>query len=239
MTKRRDFLRLASGTGLAALMQPSGRRTSEAATRDGRSVMGLRAAALEEVRVGVIGLGKRGPGAVRRLCRIPKTKVVAVCDGYENRAAKSAAGVVEDGRAKPDMYFGSDEVYRKLCERPDVNLVYVCPPWEWQVPMALYAMQCRKHVCVEVPVAMTVGGCWRLVEMAEKTRLRCMMLENCCYGEDELLALSLARNGLLGELVHGDCGYIHELRAGLTDGPYYRDYPFEYFKVHAGNSFYQ
>jgi len=64
-----------------------------------------------------------------------------------------------------------------------------------------------------------------------------MMLENCCYGEDELLALSLARNGLLGELVHGDCGYIHELRAGLTDGTYYKEYPFEYFKTHAGNSY--
>ena len=95
-----------------------------------------------------------------------------------------------------------------------MNLVYVCTPWQFHVPMALYAMQCSKHVCVEVPIAMTVEGCWSLVEMAEKTRLHCMMLENCCYGEDELFALMLARNGLLGELVHGDCGYIHELRAG-------------------------
>jgi predicted dehydrogenase len=199
--------------------------------------MGLRAPALDEVRVGVIGLGKRGPDAVRRLCRIPKTRVVAVCDVYENRAARSAAGVVEDGRPKPDVYFGSEVVYRKLCERPDVNLVYICTPWEWHVPMALYAMECGKHVGVEVPIAMTVADGWRLVEMAEKTRLHCMMLENCCYGEDELLALSLARKGLLGELVHGDCGYIHELRAGLTDGTYYRDYPLEYFKKHTGNSY--
>src|SRR5205085_380182 len=91
--------------------------------------------------------------------------------------------------------------------------------------------------CVEVPIAQTVADCWKLVEMAERTRLHCTMLENCCYGEDELLALMLARNGLLGELVHGDCGYIHELRASLTDNSYYKNYPLEYFKRHAGNSY--
>jgi predicted dehydrogenase len=141
------------------------------------------------------------------------------------------------GHPQPAGYFGSEHIFKKLCERPDVNLVYVCTPWEWHVPMALYAMQCGKHVVVEVPIAMTVADCWKLVDMAEKTRLHCMMLENCCYGEDELFALTLARNGVLGELVHGDCGYIHELRAGLLDNTYYKNYPLEYFRRHAGNSY--
>jgi len=238
MTKRREFLKVASAAaGLAASMQAAGCRTLGRAPRTGESVMGLTAPKLDEVRVGIIGVGKRGPGAVNRLSRIPKTRVVAICDVFEDRAEKSARDVVAAGHAKPQTYFGSEEVYKKLCERPDVNLVFVCTPWQFHVPMALYAMQCSKHVCVEVPIAMTVEGCWSLVEMAEKTRLHCMMLENCCYGEDELFALMLARNGLLGELVHGDCGYIHELRAGLTDGTYYKDYAFEFFKHHTGNSY--
>jgi len=189
------------------------------------------------VRVGFIGVGKRGPGAVNRLSRIPKAKIVAICDVFEERTAKAAADVVAAGRPKPETYFGSESAFKKLCERPDVNLVYVCTPWHWHVPMALYAMQCGKHVCVEVPIAMTVEDCWRLVDMAEKTRLHCTMLENCCYGEDELFALMLARNGLLGELVHGDCGYIHELRAGLTDNTYYDNFALEFFKKHTGNSY--
>ena len=238
MTKRREFLKVASAAaGLSAAVQGAGCRTLGRATRTGRSVMGLTAPPLEEVRVGFIGVGKRGPGAVKRLSRIPRTRVVAVCDVFEDRAEKSAQDVVAAGHAKPQTYFGSEEAYKRLCERPDVNLVYVCTPWHFHVPMALYAMQCGKHVCVEVPIAMTVEDGWRLVETAERTRLHCMMLENCCYGEDELFALSLARNGLLGELVHGDCGYIHELRAGLTDGTYYKDYAFEFFKRHAGNSY--
>jgi predicted dehydrogenase len=234
--RRRDFLKISSVVGVASALG-AGCRTGERAAGDARSVMGLRVPALDEVRVGFIGVGKRGPGAVRRLCHIPKVRIIGICDVYEERAEKSAADVVAAGHPKPETVFGSEEAFKKLCERPDVNLIYVCTPWQWHVPMALYAMQCGKHVCVEVPIALTVADCWRLVEMAEKTRLHCMMLENCCYGEDELFALSLARNGLLGELVHGDCGYIHELRAGLTDGTYYKDYAFEYFKAHTGNSY--
>jgi len=238
MTNRRDFIKAASVVGMVAAAQGAGCRTAAGrAEGDVRSVMGLRAPALDEVRVGFIGVGHRGPSAVKRLCHIPKCNVVGICDVYEDRAAKSAADVAAAGHPKPETYFGSEEAYKELCERPDVNLIYVCTPWQFHVPMALYAMQCGKHVCCEVPVAMTVEDCWRLVEMAERTRLHCMMLENCCYGEDELFALSLARNGLLGELVHGDCGYIHELRAGLTDGTYYKSYPLEFFKAHTGNSY--
>ncbi len=188
-------------------------------------------------RLGFIGLGKRGPAAVKRLSRMPGVKVVAVCDVYEDRARKAAASVVEAGHAEPQAFFGSEHAYKRMCERKDINLIYACTPWEWHAPMALDAMTCGKHVCTEVPMAMTVADCWKLVKMSEKTRRHCMMLENCCYGEDELFALMLARNGVLGELVHGDCGYIHELRAGLTDGTYYKDYAFEHFKRHSGNSY--
>jgi predicted dehydrogenase len=233
---RRDFLKtLTCSTAASAL---AGCQTANPPRASGAgSVFGLKAPALDEVHVGFIGVGHRGPAAVRRLSRIPKTKVVAICDVFEARVAKSAQDVMAAGHPQPAGYFGSEHIFKKLCERPDVNLVYVCTPWEWHVPMALYAMQCGKHVVVEVPIAMTVADCWKLVDMAEKTRLHCMMLENCCYGEDELFALTLARNGVLGELVHGDCGYIHELRAGLLDNTYYKNYPLEYFRRHAGNSY--
>ena len=238
---RRHFLRQAAWTGVgAALAGSAGGCKTAGASGVGASegtMTGFRAPPLDEVRVGFIGVGHRGPSAVMRLSRIPRTRVVAICDVYAERAAKSAADVVAAGHPAPETYFGSEEAYKKLCERPDVNLVYVCTPWQFHVPMALYAMSCGKHVCVEVPIAMTVEDCWKLVTAAEKTRLHCMMLENCCYGEDEMLALSLARNGLLGELVHGDCGYIHELRAGLTDGTYYKDYPLDFFRRHTGNSY--
>ena len=66
----------------------------------------------------------------------------------------------------------------------------------------------------EVPASVTLEGCWELVETAEATRRHCVMMENCCYGRPELMALNMVRQGLLGELIHGECGYLHDLREG-------------------------
>jgi hypothetical protein len=43
------------------------------------------------------------------------------------------------------------------------------------------------------------------------------MLENCCYGYNELLVLNMVRAGLLGEILHGEGAYVHDLRAALFD----------------------
>lgn len=39
-----------------------------------------------------------------------------------------------------------------------------------------------------------------------------MMMENVCYGRDELMVLNMVRQGLFGDLLHGEAAYIHELR---------------------------
>ena len=69
-----------------------------------------------------------------------------------------------------------------------------------------------KHAAIEVPAAMTLDECWQLVDTAEQTRRHCLMLENCCYGEIELLVLRMVRQGVFGELTHGEAGYLHEAR---------------------------
>jgi hypothetical protein len=51
-----------------------------------------------------------------------------------------------------------------------------------------------------------------LVETAEKTKRYCMMLENCCYNRPELSVLYMVRQGLFGEIIHGEAGYLHDLR---------------------------
>ena len=50
------------------------------------------------------------------------------------------------------------------------------------------------------------------MDVSERTRRHCMILENCCYGWNELLVLNLVRAGMLGELTHAECAYIHDLR---------------------------
>ncbi len=241
--KRREFVRAAAWAGGAALFgtQAGCRSVSGLYGVRGGSMMGFRAPALPSVRVGIIGIGARGTGFVRRLAVIPNVEIKALCDVREERAAREAKFLVEKGKPAPALYTGTETAWRALCERPDVDVVYIITPWLWHAPMALYAMRCGKHAAVEVPAAMTVEDCWRLVDTAEATRRHCMMLENCCYGLNELLALNLCRKGVLGDLVHGEAGYIHYPgKAFLEEDPSdEKGYQWRgrWYKEHTGNAY--
>jgi len=108
--------------------------------------------------------------------------------------------------------FRGPEGWKALCDWDGVDLVYVTVPWQMHAPVALRALRAGKIALVECPGVMTVDECWEVVETCEKVRIPCMMLENCVYGEMELLGRSLVRNGVLGDLVHGEGAYIHNIR---------------------------
>jgi predicted dehydrogenase len=177
------------------------------------NMCGYAAPKMEKVRIGIIGLGMRGPGAVERMSFIDGVEIKALCDQYPDRVAAAQVILEKKGLAKATEYSGSKDAWKDLCNRPDIDLVYITTPWSWHTPMAVYAMEHGKHAASEVPAAKTIEECWQLVETSERTRKHCMMLENCCYDFFELLTLNMARNGLFGELVHAEGAYIHDLRS--------------------------
>ena len=176
------------------------------------TMQGFAAEPMERVRVGIVGVGRRGEWAAKRLSKIPGLAVTAFADVEQYRLDEGNAALKGEGRPPAHAFLGH-ESYRAVADDPEVDLVYVTAPWPVHVPAAVYAMEAGKHCAVEVPCAMSVEGCWQLVETAEKTRRHLIPLENCCYGEEELFALNLCRNGVLGELVHGEGAYIHNLAA--------------------------
>jgi len=175
------------------------------------NMCGYAAPKLDKVRIGIIGLGMRGPSAVERMSFIDGVEIKALCDKLPDRASKAQEKLVKAGLPKAKEYSG-DEGWKALCESKDIDLVYICTPWSLHTPMAVYAMKNGKHAAIEVPAAKTLDECWQLVETSEKTKKHCMMLENCCYDFFELLTLNMIRNGLLGEVVHAEGAYIHDLR---------------------------
>ena len=174
------------------------------------NMCGFAAPKLDKVRIGFIGLGNRGPGAVKRMSQIQGVEIVALCDKDPKRAEKQQQVLEKAGLPKAKEYSGEDG-WKALCESPDIDLVYICTPWSMHTPMAVYAMNHGKHAASEVPAAKTVEECWQLVETSEKTKKHCMMLENCCYDFFEQMTLNMARNGIFGELVHAEGAYIHNL----------------------------
>jgi hypothetical protein len=174
------------------------------------NMCGYAAPKLDTVRVGFIGLGQRGPDHLNNMTKLEGVEIKALCDirpEFADRAKKSIEGTGHN----PDIYTGNKDEWKKLCDRKDIDLVFIATPWDMHVPMAVYAMEQGKHVCIEVPAAVTIEECWQLVETSERTRKHCMMMENCCYDFFELLTLNMARQGCFGEIVHAEGAYIHNL----------------------------
>ncbi len=198
---------------------------------------------LERIRVGIAGLGCRGGMAMDRLPIIPGVEVTALCDTRQELVAAQQAKLARNGLA-PAREFSGPDAYRQMCEWDGIDVVYNCAPWSLHVPLAVCAMENGKHALVEVPAAFTVEDCWLLVETSERTGMQCMQLENCCYGEIELLTLSIARKELLGRLVHGEGAYLHDLRSYNYNTPeedpswHYRDFwRLKWNAAHKGNQY--
>lgn len=187
---------------------------------------------IETVRVGFIGLGMRGKGAVYRFTYIEGTETVALCDLEQSRVDRVQKTLESKGKAKAAEYVGED-AWKELCQRDDIDLVYICTPWQVHVEMAVYAMEHGKHVALEVPAAMSIAECWQLVDTSEKTRRHCMMLENCCYDFFEMTTLNMAQHGLFGEIVHVEGGYIHNLDPFWKQ--YHKNWRLEFNQAHRGD----
>jgi hypothetical protein len=207
---RREFLKW---TGIAGLgLAGSGLVKGFAGTvpvekhKQRFNMSGYAAPKLDKVRIGIIGLGNRGPSHLETMRMIEGVEIRALCDLLPERAA-AARKRLDGSNHKPELYSGSPDAWKKLCEQPDLDLVMITTPYYMHAGMAVYAMECGKHVASEVPAAATIEECWKLVETAERTRKHCMMLENYAYGFFQVLTLNLARKGFFGDIVHGECAY--------------------------------
>ncbi len=193
---------------LIALLFCSNTYKSQLNTND---AIELKCDPIETVRIGFIGLGMRGTGAIARYTQIDHVEIVAICDLVQENIDKCQKILTKNGLPKAAAYSGEND-WKKICERNDIDLIYVCTHWELHTPIAVYAMEHDKHVAVEVPAALTIEQCWELVNTAERTRKHCMQLENCNYDFFEMATLNMAQKGLFGEIVHCEGAYIHDLR---------------------------
>ena len=167
---------------------------------------------IDVVRIGFVGVGGMGGAHVRNFLGLEGIEIVALCDIDSARNEEVSSWVTDDGRAPPTMYGRHETDFVRMCETEDLDLVFTATPWEWHVPVCVSAMENEKHAATAVPAAYTTDDCWKLVEYAEKYRKHCVMMENCNYDRPEMMVFHMARLGLLGDILHAECGYLHDLR---------------------------
>jgi predicted dehydrogenase len=209
---RRDFIRTVAATGvglamsedlLAALQSEPQPRTYQPAPAGNP---------MQKVRIGYVGVGLQGTSHVENLLKVEGAEIVAVCDIVESKVKNAQDMVEKAGFKRPEGYSKDEFDWRRVCDRTDIDLVYTATPWQWHVPICLAAMNSGKHAATEVPAAITMDECWELVETSEKTGKYCIMMENCNYDKVEMMILNMVKKGMFGEMVHAECGYLHDLR---------------------------
>ena len=178
-----------------------------------------------KVRFGVIGLGGRGRGQLDTLLQMGDVEVPVVCDIYPDRAEMGADMVEKARGVRPDIALDD----REVTSRGDIEGVFIFSNWETHIRIALDAIDNGIRPAMEVGGANSVEECWELVRASEKKGVPVMLLENCCYGKEEMTLLHMVRDGLFGELVHVQGGYEHDLRDEIGNGDVNRHYRQRHF----------
>ncbi|MFO7767885.1 MAG: Gfo/Idh/MocA family oxidoreductase [bacterium] len=206
---RRSFIRTTAAAGLGLGL---GGTLAGCSDRPLPPPEGFQPDPIDTVRMGFVGVGHQGASHVRNFLGIPGVEIRAVCDIVQEKAERIAERVVEGGQPRPVLYTGGHEDFRRMCGEEELDLVFNATPWKWHHPVCREAMEQGKHAATEIPMAISLEECWDLVETSERTRRHCVPMENCCYDRTELMILNMVRQGLFGDLLHAECGYLHDLR---------------------------
>jgi len=188
---------------------------------------------MRKMNIGFIGLGGRGSWELDRILEMDDIEVVAVCDKHEDR--------MENGRKKCAARYGHEIAgsvdYRDVTRRTDIEAVIIPTYWNDHIEIAIDAMEHGIYAAFEVGPAQSVEQCWDLVRTYERTKIPCMLLENCCYNREEMTILNMIKKGVFGEVLHCEGGYQHDLRGDITNG-FLRDHERTWHNLHRNGEIY-
>lgn len=175
---------------------------------------------MKKIKLGVIGLGKRGTSLLTTIISCEDADIIAVCDVYNDRV-EGAINIIKENSGVDAVGYTD---YKELLKNSDVEAVFISCAWEGHCEIAVATMEAGKICAMEVGGAFDVNECWELVRTYERTKTPFMLMENCCYNKFELLATAVVRAGKLGTVVHCHGAYSHDLRDEVLAGKINRHY---------------
>ena len=166
-----------------------------------------------KVKLGIIGVGQRGRGHLNNLLKRKDVEIIAICD-IDARCMNLAKELIsKSNNPMPETFLGDENIWKKMVEKKGLDAVIIATPWEWHAPMIIGALEAGlKYVGSEVIIGISLQDHWDVVKAAEKHGGQVMMLENVCYRRDVMAVLNMVRQGILGEMIHLQGGYQHDLR---------------------------
>jgi predicted dehydrogenase len=183
----------------------------------------------DTLRVGLVGCGGRGSGAVADCLRAaPGTEVVALGDAFADRLEACRTGLeafAERNRVVPERCFVGFDAYQRVIAS-DVDLVILATPPGFRPQHLRAAVEAGKHVFMEKPVAVDPAGIRSVLASAEIARERGLAIvagtqrrHDGAYQE----TIRRIHEGALGEIVAAQCYWnqgglwMHPRQAAWSD----------------------
>ena len=219
---RRKFIKQTSMSGVVLGSTGLwGKSYQRPAPQDGTYMGDYSAAPIKNIRAAFIGVGARGGDHLSFFANLPGTEVVAISDLYQDNVEKWKDVGEQIGKGvrhqSIQVYYGDENKWKLMLKNEKPDVVFIATNWKNHAPMVIEAMNQGAHAFVEVPMAISLEEMWDIVDTSEKTQKHCMMMENVNYSRDELMFLNMCRQGVIGELLHAEAAYIHELRFQMKE----------------------
>lgn len=161
------------------------------------------------IRLGFVGIGGRGSYHLDVALGMEGIEIPAICEIKADRLYRAKRWIEEAGLPSPRLYGDGPTDFRRLCQEEDLDAVIVCTSWKWHAPICLAAMKTNKHAACEVPLVQTLDEAWELVETYESTGKWASLVLG---GFGDMTLLNMVRKQLLGDIIHVESGYVHDLR---------------------------
>jgi len=190
---------------------------------------------MKELRFVLCGAGQRGSSMARGvICKLEGVKLVGICDtAYIDKAEACANDIQKKYAYTPAVYNDYEKMFTEL--EPDA--VFIATSWEDHSKVAISAMKKGIAVASEVGGAYSEAECLELVRVYEETKTPYMFMENCCFNKDELLVTSMAKKGILGDIVYCHGAYAHDLREEIAFGDINRHYRLRNYSNRNGDNY--
>jgi len=153
----------------------------------------------DKLRCGVIGAGAVGIEHLNSLLSCPRAAAVALAETHPQRA-RDASERYKIPRSYVD--------FREMLEQPDIDAVTVAAPNHLHAPMAIEALEARKHVLLEKPLATTTKDAIKIIDTAKKMRRTVMVAQSYRFHRQTQLAKAMIERGDLGEVYHVNCFWL-------------------------------
>ena len=147
----------------------------------------------DRLRCAVIGTGAIGLDHLINLASCPRAASVAIAESHPQRA-KEASERFRISRSYSD--------YRELLDQPDIDAVIVAVPNHLHAAVAIEALESRKHVLLEKPMATNAKDALKIVETAKKMKRLVMVAQNFRFNRHTQMARTIIERGDLGEVYH-------------------------------------